>query len=326
MSKISRGSLAFSLLVSILSILLGKPLLADALGGLSSPLDPLVAINPPELVVDPGDTFTVEVVIKGASNLGGYEFKMDFDPRVVQVVDAEDGGFLGSTGRTLVPLPPIIGNDTFSFGAVSVGDQPGPDGDGTLAIITLEAIGGGVTELDLHDVKVLDVFSGEMPEVTVEDGLVQVGAWPTPTEAVTATPTGTPAATATGTPTVPGATPTEATPTEAMPTETPSEVGTPAPTGVATATSMPTEAMPTATPTETGKPTPTSTPAPPALTLTATPLTPKPAAYTPTPSSYPSETKGKAGGNPPLLIAIGLAGIVAIALAALWGKKLWSGQ
>ena len=331
MSKIHRA-LIFSLFVSFLSILLAKPLLADALGGLRSSLDPLVVIHPPELVRNVGDTFTVEVVIEGASNLGGYQFEMDFDPSIVQVVGVEDGGFLGSTGRAVIPTGPDIDNavGTLTFGAVSIGAQPGPDGEGTLAIITLEAVGVGVSSLHLHDVMVLNTAAGEETP-NVEDGQVKVvGPTPTytPTEVATATPTGTP--TATSTPAAPGATPTEAVPTGAA---TPTEMGKPTPTGAATATSTPaalgatpTETMLTATPAEMGKPTPTSTPAPPTLTLTATPSTPKPTAPTPTPSSYPSETKGGAGGNPPLFIAIGLAGIAAIALAALWGKKLWGGQ
>ena len=321
-SKISRGLPVF-LIFFLLPILAGRPLSAGATS------DPLVAINPPELVVDPGATFTVEVLIKEVSDLGGYEFKMDFDPSVVQMVGVEEGGFLGSTGRMVIPLGPQIDNTTgtVAFGAISAGTAPGAEGEGKLATISLKAVGEGVTDLDLHDVKILRTSALKMP-VTVEDGRVWVGAGPTPThtptEVPTATPTPTPVATAT--PVAPSPTPTKAVPTK---TPTPTKVSKPTPTPVATATPVaptptPIEAVPTKAPTPTRMGKPTSTPVPPSPTPTAT-LTPKTHVPTPTPFLHPSEARG-AKGSPPLLIAIGLAGIVALVLAVLWGRKLWGGQ
>lgn len=319
LSNIRRGSLAFSLFVSFLSILLGKPLLVDALGSSWSPLDPLVAINPPEMAVDPGDKFTVDVLIEDASDLGSYEFKMDFTPSVVEVVGAADGGFLKSTGRTVIPLGPDIDNEVgiVAFGAISTGSASGPEGSGKLATISLEAVGEGITKLDLDDVKVLDTSAGKMA-VTVEDGQVTVGDVPTPTQTPTATPTGTPGPTPTSTPATP-----VATPTETHPTNTPTTKATPQPEASETPAQTP-ALQETATPTEMGKPAPTAVPPSPALT--ATPSKSEPSAPTPTLSLQPSETEKEAGGNPPLLIVIGMAGIVAIVLAVLWGKKLWGGQ
>ena len=50
--------------------------------------------------------FDVEVWIDKASNLGAYQFKLAFNPALMQAVDANDGGFLTSTGRTLIPTAP----------------------------------------------------------------------------------------------------------------------------------------------------------------------------------------------------------------------------
>jgi len=223
----------------------------------------VVRIHPAVSSVEVCDNFTVDVMIDGASNLGAYEFKMSFDPSVVHVLDVVDGSFLGSTGRTPIPLIKIIDNTagTLAFGTVSTdAGVPGPSGTGALATITLHAEGAGSTTLDLFDVKVSDTQGEEQP-VGVRDGTVLVGPppvapfrvkfWYDPQDAkdiyvnvweVPPPPTPTP------------------TPTAPTPTMTPTPTGTP-PTPTATPTATPTH-TPTATPTKTPTPTPTHTPAP----------------------------------------------------------------
>jgi hypothetical protein len=85
-----------------------------------------------------------------------------------------DASFLGSTGLTVVPITPQIDNvaGTLFFGAVGGGDMAGPDGDGVLATITLEALVKGESALDLHG---LETFRGGTPETPDDmDGMVYV--------------------------------------------------------------------------------------------------------------------------------------------------------
>jgi hypothetical protein len=178
---------------------------------------PAVAIEPAELTVDLGATFTVEVRVSDVSSVGGYEFEMAFDGDVVEVLDVEDGGFFEGTGRSVMALEPEIDNGAgrVIFGAVTLGDGAGARGDGRLAVLTLKGVGDGVSDLDLLDqeIQVLDT-AGDKMVVGVRDGRVGVGAGSlatsTPTEAPTATaepstPTATeepPTATATEEPSV----------------------------------------------------------------------------------------------------------------------------
>ena len=245
-----------------------------------------VRIAPVVSHVDPLDTFDVEVWIDSAEDLGSFEFKMSYDPSVVHVQTAQLGDFLGSTGRTPVPLGPNIDNvaGTLQLGAFSFGSQPGANGSGIIAIVTLEAMGNGTSALHLYDTQVTDT-PGQVQDVTTDDGSVVVGA------AVTETPTLTP--TSTDTPTLtptPSDTPTPTpTPTD-TPTLTPTPTDMPMPTNTPTLT--PTSSKrPTRTPT--GSPTPTATPSPtwtptPTLTPTATPT--KTPTQTPSPTATPSPT------------------------------------
>jgi hypothetical protein len=52
------------------------------------------------------------------------------------------GDFLGSTGRSTVPLGPFVDNSagTVRYGALSFGAPAGPDGSGTVATVVLRAL------------------------------------------------------------------------------------------------------------------------------------------------------------------------------------------
>jgi hypothetical protein len=135
----------------------------------------LVSIEPVTSTVTSGDTFTVSVVISEVVNLGAFQFEMHYHPTVVHAEGAALGPFPGSTGRNVGPVGPTIDNDAgaLSFGAFSFGKQPGPDGGGVLAELTLTAQGAGSSALDLRAVQVL-YPSGEPQSVTVMDGTAMV--------------------------------------------------------------------------------------------------------------------------------------------------------
>ena len=332
----SRGWLVVALL--LLSILAGRlPLSRAAPGGVwSSPTaEPVVAIEPPEQVVDLGATFTVTVYVVDAQDLGAYQFDMNWDPTLFYVHDVVNGPFLGSTGRQVPDFPAAdIDNDvgTLTFARFSTdAGTPGPTGDGDLAYIIMEAIEVGSSALDLHDVILANV-AGDPTTPTVTDGTAEAtaGSGPTPTAVATATPTGTPADTATGTPArtaTPGAT--------ATPTRTP-QAGQTQVAASPTVTSGPAEAV-----TEAPEPTATSagevgegatvTGVPP-MASSATPqvtLTPEselaPTGATEKPAAGLAEREQAASGTSPWLIggavALAIVGIVAIAVGVSWLKS-----
>ena len=239
-------------------------------------------------------------MIEGARDLGAFQFELAYDPSIVQVKEVTVGDFLESTGRSVVPLGPEVDEETGTviFGAISFGVGPGPDGRGTLAVVTLMARGEGGTALDLRDVQVLD--TGGSPQPVMAEGArvtVRDGAAPAQTPAFTLVLTSVATATYTLTPTrVPPPSPTPS--AAAVPTETPrAPVLSPTPTAIIAPTeTRPPEAItpaPTLTPTitkapaaEVTAPTPTLTPSPPpsaspTSTLSPTIAVPAPATKRP---------------------------------------------
>ena len=135
----------------------------------------MVRIDPADSTVEVESTFTVTVMIDEAVDLSAFQFDLHYTPSIVQVEAITLGDFLASTGRGASSVGPKIDNSTgfASFGAFSLGTQPGPNGSGPLALIRLRAVGAGASPLDLEGVQVLKT-QGNPPVPTVEDGSVTV--------------------------------------------------------------------------------------------------------------------------------------------------------
>ena len=142
---------------------------------------PIVFIQPSRLLASPGAVVTATVAISGAENLGGYEFRLQFDPAVVSILDIQLGPFLGSTGNTVAPLGGMgtLLTDTLRFGAFSFGANPGPHGAGALAIVTMAVPGRGRGRIDLLEVQVVDKNALEQTLAGVAGGVVdsRLRAW-----------------------------------------------------------------------------------------------------------------------------------------------------
>ena len=136
---------------------------------------PELRIEPAKSKVGVGESFTLSVIIKDASDLGGFQCDLIYDSTIVTVDDVRLGDFLESTGRDVVALGPIIDNHTgkATFGVASYGTNGGAEGTGTLAVITFTSREGGVTDLELQRIWLLDTGSNGQT-FQVKDASVEV--------------------------------------------------------------------------------------------------------------------------------------------------------
>ena len=211
----------------------------------------VACIQPAGQVVENGSNFSVDVVVNNVTNLGAYQFSLEFDPVVAAYVSAANGPFLGSSGRTVSCDPPSLVGDNVRLVCRTLGaSPPGPNGDGVLATVTFSAIREGISLMDLKDIILTDIRANILPMDAPLDGSVVVVPAPTPTPGPSPTPSITP------------------TPTESpSPTPTFTVGPSPSPTLTLTPTLTPT---PSATPTV--GPTPTYTPTPGPLTVRVAPV------------------------------------------------------
>ncbi|MCH8948972.1 MAG: hypothetical protein IIB87_01180, partial [Chloroflexi bacterium] len=194
-------------------LLLGMATLAPSTAGAQEPTptpipSTVVRVDPPTQNVTAGTDVVIDIVVDYATNLAAYEFEIQYNPSILTFVSVTNSSFLGSTGRTVICLPPQLGPDTVRYGCVTFAPPPpdGPTGSGVLATITFSTSCFGSTALAFTLAGLGDALGTGLPTQT-QDGSATVtggGACPTPTVTPTpgpASPTPSPTPTATATPT-----------------------------------------------------------------------------------------------------------------------------
>lgn len=149
----------------------------QAIAGIVTCSPAKVKVSPPSKRVPiSAGNFTMDIVAQDVSNLGAYQVELTFNPAIVHVVSVSPGPFLGSTGRTVSPVGPIIDNNLgkVTFGAFTFGPQPGVNGTGVLATVTFQPRAHGTSSLHLQNLQVADPASNPIPGVTTEDGQVEI--------------------------------------------------------------------------------------------------------------------------------------------------------
>lgn len=137
-------------------------LLIALLSGRSQPADAeviTVRLQPDRVVAGVGDTVLVGVVVEGAFDLGAFEFHLGYDPSVLTATGAELGPFLTSTGRSPVPLGPMVKSGEIRFAGASYGTAGGPGGAGVLAQVRFRVIGSGTSALTFNRVIITDTHA-----------------------------------------------------------------------------------------------------------------------------------------------------------------------
>lgn len=249
-------------------------------------------IEPLQAKADFSAEFTVEVMIENATDLGYFQFTLEYDPKVVLAKGAVLGDFLGSTGRSTSGLGPRLDNSkgTLTFGGFSFGTVKGPDGKGVLAEVTFTGLARGLSPMRLKDILLSDTDNQSLVEFTVGEGVASIGG----AAIVTPEPTATPVM-ATMTPL--------SLPTSALtftPRPRPPATVVPEPSGASTAqVASPSEPLPMATirPVST-TPGAAVTIVPTGQALTATPAAAGVAIMTPTAQGTTSAPVSTAGGAP----------------------------
>ncbi len=111
---------------------------------------PLIRFNPSSTTVAPGATFVLDVLVDNATDLGAFEFTLSFNPAVVSLQSATLGSLLSSTGRTAVALPLVQhAPGPYEFGGYTYAATRilGPNGTGTAARLTFQALAAGSSNL-----------------------------------------------------------------------------------------------------------------------------------------------------------------------------------
>jgi hypothetical protein len=116
-------------------------------------VDPADITDP---ALTPCNNFTIDIKILNATDVYSFNFKLSFDPTIVEGVEIAEGTFLSSVGPTTILHSQIDNPAGFIWFSVTLTAPPGASGAGTLATITFHVIGLGATDLTLHDTSLTD--------------------------------------------------------------------------------------------------------------------------------------------------------------------------
>ena len=104
----------------------------------------VVTITAPAKAPPDGGELQIQVGVSNVKNIGGFQFVLTVDSKVLRPVAVTKGEFLGSSGREVFCPEPTVDSDSVLLECVTLREQPaGADGSGTLAIVTLKPEAAG---------------------------------------------------------------------------------------------------------------------------------------------------------------------------------------
>lgn len=126
----------------------------------------VVRFTSPLEVIEPEETVELTVEVFEVNDLAGFQIHFRWDPELLDYVEAvvrED--FLGSTGRRVDYLPPVVQEDGVVVLAYSVpqgGPAPGASGSGELMTLRLRGLAGGTSAVEMPEVLLTDTLNNEV--------------------------------------------------------------------------------------------------------------------------------------------------------------------
>lgn len=116
----------------------------------------------PEVAV--GGKFFVTISLENAQNVSSLDLALSFDPKVLKLLEVQEGGFMTQDGRAST-LVPSIENETGKFSATinRMADAPGINGTGRLLLLAFQGTGPGVSPISFSQANILDGTKSTLP-------------------------------------------------------------------------------------------------------------------------------------------------------------------
>ena len=111
---------------------------------------PSFMFDPPTIQASKGNTFPVNLVISGAQNVYSVPVQLNYDPKMLQLVNVSNGGFLSQDGQAVA----LVHREDETVGQLTImASRPsgagGVSGQGTVVTLTFQAKAAGQTPLTI---------------------------------------------------------------------------------------------------------------------------------------------------------------------------------
>lgn len=117
---------------------------------------PIMSVSPTPSTAQPGESFDVEIIINPppyvpAYDLYGYEFKLGYDPAVLEATSMTVGSFFPPDSVEWANVIDNVAGVAWLSVSMPFGSPKGVNGDGVLAVISFDVWGAPESALDLYD-------------------------------------------------------------------------------------------------------------------------------------------------------------------------------
>jgi general secretion pathway protein D len=107
--------------------------------------------DPPNITQPQGSTFTVNVTMTGAQNVYAVPIQLLYDPRMLQLVNVSNGGFLGQDGQAVALVHrDDAASGTLQMSATRPPGSGGISGSGTVFTLTFAAKAAGRSSISIN--------------------------------------------------------------------------------------------------------------------------------------------------------------------------------
>ena len=120
-----------------------------------------------------GSTFNASILLSGAHDVFTVPLQIQFDPKVLQLVNVDAGGLLGGDGQPVALVHRDEGNGLVTNSASRPPGVNGVDGQGDVCLLTFKAIGPGDTTITLIKTGAQNSLKSNLPSSGVA-GVVHV--------------------------------------------------------------------------------------------------------------------------------------------------------
>ncbi len=110
-----------------------------------------------------GSTFTTSVLLSGAHDVFSVPMQLQFDPKVLQLVNVEAGGLLGGDGQPVALVHRDEGNGLVTISASRPPGVNGVNGQGDVCTLTFKAIGAGDSTISLVKMGAQNSLKANLP-------------------------------------------------------------------------------------------------------------------------------------------------------------------
>lgn len=128
-----------------------------------------ITINPSEITVNENEYFSVEIYFNSEKPVYTLSFDVVFDPDIVKVVSAEEGGFFKKSNIVTYPIIKLNNLGKIKFSNTILGQNEGIMGSNTLLNIKFQSLKRGVNKVDIEN---LQIANSKMQVVTEEYQLI----------------------------------------------------------------------------------------------------------------------------------------------------------